>query len=264
MNRRLHLLLLLRRWHGRIGVAAAVFFLFLATTGIALNHTAKLRLGAYHVHAPWLARWYGLKVENPAQGFAAKGALLVGANGAWLLNNKVIAENVPPPLGAVESAGILYIAARDKLYLYSTDGLLVEKIAGAALPALPLLAIGTAHSRLMLQTASGIYSSTDGLDWKKAFPAGVIWSRPVAIPSHEQARIATLLAPGISAETLLLDIHSGRVLGTWGPLLVDVVALILIGLGISGGIVFIRLHRRHRVLHVDGHKRQIGKPRAST
>lgn len=245
MNRKLYLLLLLRRWHGRIGIAAAVFFLFLATSGIVLNHTARLQLDSRRIHLPWLTRWYGLKVENPTQGFAEKDALLVGANGAWLLNNKVIAENVPRPVGMAESNGILYIPTQDRLYLYTTDGMLVEKISGSSLPAFPVLAIGTAHSLLLLQTASGVYASNDSLNWRAAAPKDARWSRATSIPPAEQSRIASQLTPGISAETLLLDIHSGRILGTYGPVVVDFIALVLIGLGISGVIVFFRSHRRH-------------------
>ncbi len=246
MNRKIHLLLWLRRWHGRLGVAAAIFFLFLAITGIALNHTTQLQLAAYRIHAPWLTCWYGLKVELPTQGFAEKGALLVAANGAWLLNDKVVAKNVPQPLGMVEAVGILYIATPEILYLYSTDGLLVEKVSGASLPALPVLAIGTAQSHLVLQTTSGVYASTTGLAWKIATPRAVKWSHPMPIPSSEQARIAERLAPGISAETLLLDVHSGRIFGSYGPVVVDIVALILVVLAGSGVVVFFRSHHHHR------------------
>jgi hypothetical protein len=245
MNRKVHLLLWLRRWHGRFGIAAAVFFLFLAATGIALNHTAQLQLAGYRIHAPWLVRWYGIKIENPTQGFAEAGTLLVYANGAWLLNDKVIAENVTQPLGMVKSEGILYIATRESLYIYSTDGLLVEKISSALLPAPPVLAVGTAQSLLILQTASGIYASSAGLDWKAVSPRGVRWSHAVPIASSAQARIAERLAPGISAETLLLDIHSGRIFGSYGPIAADVVALILALLGVSGVVVFFRSYRHH-------------------
>ena len=70
-----------------------------------------------------------------------------------------------------------------------------------------------------------------------------------------QARAAERLTPGISAETLLLDIHSGRIVGAWGPLLVDIVALVLTGLAISGAVVFFRSHRRHPAITVNGRKR---------
>ena len=246
MNRKVYLLLWLRRWHGRLGVGAGIFFLFLAITGIALNHATQLQLAAYRIHAPGLVRWYGLKVELPTEGFTEKGALLVAANGVWWLNGKIIAETAPPPLGLVESEGVFYIATRENLYIYSGNGQLVEKVSGAALPPLPVLAIGIAHSQLMLQTTSGVFASTASLEWKTATLHGVRWSHVVPLASADQARIAAQLAPGISAETLLLDVHSGRIFGSYGPVVMDIVALILVVLAGSGVAVFLRSHRHHR------------------
>lgn len=251
MNPKIYLLLLLRRWHGRLGVFATVFFLFLATTGIALNHTAALGLNAYRFHAAWLARWYGIASEFPVHGYAVGNDLLVGANGRWLFKNKMIAEDVPEPLGIVESDGVLYIATERSLYVYLADGRRVEKISGKSLPTAPILAIGTIHSQVALRGTAEVYSSPDGIDWKKTAGTGAAWSRPTAIPLSAREHIAALLAPGISVETLLADMHSGRILGAWGPTLVDLIALILVALAVSGSSVFIRSNRRTRAIHAD-------------
>lgn len=255
MTPRLYLLLWLRRWHGRIGVAAAVFFVSLATTGIILNHATTLQLNSHRIHATWLARWYGLKTEHPTQGFAAKENYLVAANGAWLLNDRLVADNAPLPVGMVDMEGIIYVASADRLYLYSADGTLIEKLSGATLPAPPVTGIGITQSRIALRTNRGVYASDDGVDWKAVALDPVEWSQASAIPAAMQARAAERLTPGISAETLLLDIHSGRIVGAWGPLLVDIVALVLTGLAISGAVVFFRSHRRHPAITVNGRKR---------
>ena len=254
MTPRLLLLLWLRRWHGRIGVAAAVFFIFLTITGIILNHVAPLQLGSHRIQAPWLARWYGLKTEHPAHGFAVKENLLMAANGAWLLNDRLIADNATPPVGMVEAGGVLYVAAADKLYLYSTVGTLVETLSGATLPATPITGIGVIHSRIALRTNTSVYASNDGINWQTAKSETVAWSQPVAIPAVVQMRAADLLSPRFSTETLLLDIHSGRILGAWGPFFVDFIALVLTGLAISGAILFLRAHRRHSTPLAGRHK----------
>jgi uncharacterized iron-regulated membrane protein len=251
MNRRIYVLRLLRRWHGRIGVLAAAFFLFLALTGIALNHTAALDLDAHRYHSEWLARWYGIPTEPRAAGYELGNDLLVAANGRWLLGNRVFAEGVPEPLGIAESNGVLYVATERALHVYLRDGRRVEKISGKSLPTPLILAVGTVHSQIALQGTAGVYASPDGLAWKKIAAAEVAWSRPVAVPPSMRSSLAALLVPGVSAETLLLDIHSGRILGAWGPAFVDSIALILAALAISGVVVFIRSRRRPRVSHAD-------------
>jgi len=43
-RRRIQLAYSVLRWHGRLGVAAALLFLILLVTGIALNHAERLGL----------------------------------------------------------------------------------------------------------------------------------------------------------------------------------------------------------------------------
>jgi hypothetical protein len=138
-----------------------------------------------------------------------------------------------------------YIASADSLYIYAIDGRLVEKISGSSLPALPVLGIGAAQSQLMLRTPSGIYASSDAVNWKADSPRGISWSRGVSIPSSEQARVAARLVPAISAQTLLRDVHSGRFFGAYGTVVMDIVAMILVVLCVTGLVVFFRSHRHH-------------------
>jgi LPXTG-motif cell wall-anchored protein len=56
-----------------------------------------------------------------------------------------------------------------------------------------------------------------------------------------------MLAPGISAQQILLDLHSGRFAGRYGPLVVDLLAVFLGILSLSGAWLFLkRKHRRER------------------
>jgi len=251
MTRIIHVLRWLRRWHGRIGVFAAVFFLLLAVTGIALNHTAALELNNRRIHSEWLARWYGLATEAPARGYAVGDDLFVSANGRWLIGSLVLDDGVPEPLGVAELNGILYVATERTLHVYLRDGRRVDRISGRSLPTPLILAIGTAHSRIAMQGTTGVYASTDGLAWKKIAGTEVTWSRPVAVSPSVRNNLAALLVPSVSAETLLLDIHSGRIFGIWGPTFFDAIALILAALAISGIVVFARSRRRPRVSHTD-------------
>src|SRR6266481_7785435 len=111
MSPRLILLLFLRRWHVRIGLAAVLFFLFLAVTGFVLNHASDLGLDAKYVHASWLARWYGLKPEPPRQAFRSARHALVAANGRWLFDGRLSGEKFPQPVGLVELPGMVVVAS---------------------------------------------------------------------------------------------------------------------------------------------------------
>ena len=247
MSPRVLLLLFLRRWHARIGLAAVVFFLFLAVTGVVLNHSASLGLDARYVHVGWLARWYGIASEPPLQAFRSGSHDLVSANGRWMLDGRVSGEKYPRPIGLVELPQMVVVASSTSLYLYGEDGALIDRLEKGALPAVPVEAIGKGVSRLALRTTSGTFESDDVLSWRPAARDAVDWSAPAVLSSAERQRYVDMLQPGVSVERLLLDLHSGRFAGRYGPLAVDVLAVFLAVLSLSGAWLFAkRKHRRER------------------
>jgi len=247
MSPRVLLLLFLRRWHMRIGLAAVVFFLFLAVTGVVLNHATGLGLDNRYVHAAWLAKWYGISAEAPRQAFRSGRHDLISANGRWMLDGRLSGEKLPQPLGLVELRDMVVVASSTSLYLYDKDGALVDRLEKGALPAVPVQAIGADERQLVLKTASGSFQSRDALSWQSAPPDGVAWSRPADLSAAERDKYAELLEPGISVQRILLDLHSGRFAGRYGPLAMDLIAVFLAVLSLSGAwLYFKRKHRRER------------------
>ena len=247
MSPRVLLLLFLRRWHMRIGLAAVVFFLFLAVTGVVLNHATGLGLDNRYVHAAWLARWYGIAQESQPRAFRSGGHDLVAANGRWVLDGRVSGDRAPPPIGLVELPDMVVVASSTSLYLYGKDGALIDHLERSALPAVPVQAIGADERQLVLKTASGSFQSRDALSWQSAPPDGVAWSRPADLSAAERDKYAELLEPGISVQRILLDLHSGRFAGRYGPLAMDLIAVFLGVLSLSGAWLFFkRKHRRER------------------
>ena len=245
MPLRLRLLRTLRRWHARIGFAALLFFFLIAVTGVALNHGSALGLDSSHVHAAWLARWYGLRQEEPQQAYRTFSHVLVAANGRWLLDAADLGEKLPRPLGLVEIGDLVVVGSETSLYIYRSGGALVDRLDGYALPGIPLKAIGGSDGELIIQTAVGTYASADVLTWRARSTKGVAWSVPSALDPAARQAYARRLVPGVSLERILLDLHSGRFLGAVGPLLFDLVAIVLTVLALSGAWMFLapRLRR---------------------
>jgi len=242
---RLRLVRTLRRWHARIGFAALVFFMLIAVTGVALNHGAALGLDSRQVHSKWLARWYGVRHDQPRQAYRTASHLLVAANGRWLLDGSAVAEKMPYPLGLVEIGDMIVVGGERSLHVYRADGALVDRLDSSALPRVPLKAIGAGEGELVVQTAVGPFTSADVLSWRAGAPKVVSWSTPTPLPEADREAYAQRLAPGISLQRMLLDLHSGRFLGRLGPLFFDLVALFLTILALSGAWMFLapRLRR---------------------
>jgi PepSY-associated transmembrane protein len=245
MSPRLHLLRLLRRWHARIGFSAALFFLLLAVSGVIANHGAALGLDAKRVHSGWLDRWYGIAAEVPRAAFRSRSHELVAANGRWLLDARPAGDELPQPLGLVEVGDMLVVASAGSLYVLRADGRLVDRLDGPALPGSPIESLGSDGAGVVLRTRGGVFASADVVSWRSGGPRQVSWSAPAELSPAERRSYAAALAPGIPLQRLLLDVHSGRIAGRYGPLAVDLAALVLIVLAASGAWLFAS-HRRRR------------------
>jgi uncharacterized iron-regulated membrane protein len=137
------------------------------------------------------------------------------------------------------------VASSAALYVYRKDGALIERLDRSALPGAPVQAIGTGERQVVLRTASGTFESADALSWRPAPRDGVAWSAPAELSAAERERYADLLEPGVSVQQLLLDLHSGRFAGRYGPLVVDILAVLLAVLSVSGAWLFLKpRHRR--------------------
>jgi len=247
MSPKLLLLLFLRRWHARIGFAAVIFFLFLAATGVVLNHAAGLGLDTRYVHSAWLARWYGIAPDSPSHAFRAGRHDLVAANGRWLLDGRVSGDRLPQPVGLAELSGMVFVASTASLYVYGKDGALIDRLERSSLPGSPVQAIGSGAKHLVLRTGTGTFETHDALSWRPAPRDAIAWSSPADLPAAERERYGQLLEPGISVQQLLLDLHSGRFAGRDGPLVVDLLALFLAVRSLTGAWLFLkRRHRRER------------------
>lgn len=236
-----------RHWHARIGVLVAIFLLFLAVTGLALSHTDALGLNKQQVHAGWLMRWYGLRPSIPDRGFVFRDGYLAVADGRWVMDGKVLAEPTQEPVGAISWGRLRGVANGQVLYLYLADGRLVDKLAGATLPAEDIQAIGTSAGKLALKTANGSYVTDDALSWQPFTGAEPVWSVEQALPTTATASLKQAFDPSLSLERIILDLHSGRIFGRYGPLFMDITALVLIVLALSGLWIYVRsFRRRHR------------------
>lgn len=235
----------LRRWHARIGFAALLFFLLMAVTGVALNHGAALGLDSHYVHVEWVAHRYGIRQEQPQQAYRTARHLLVAANGRWLLDGSPKGEKMPHPLGLVEIGDLLVVGGERSLHVYRRDGAQVDQLDGHALPGVPLKAIGAGEGELVVQTPSGPFSSADVLSWRPGEPKVVAWSAPTPLAASDREAYARDLVPGVPLLRILLDLHSGRFLGSFGPFLFDLVAIVLTILALSGAWMFLapRLRR---------------------
>ena len=232
---------LLHRLHRWMGITVSLFVVFLVLTGWALNHTAELGLGRLPVRAPWISAWYGLGGTVPATGYTASGHWLISGENGALFDGKKTAFELREVIGMAATADLIAIASRAELILLDREGRVVDRIAAPQLPISAITRIGAAQNQIILQGATR-HASVDGLTWTP-FKGDAAWSAPQALPPNQQD-FAQHLAPAVPLERIMQDLHSGRILGRYGPYLMDAVGLTFLLLAGSGLWMFLRHRRR--------------------
>ena len=225
-----------------------MFVIILSVTGLALNHTEQLNLDSTHMQSDLLLDWYGVRAPKSMTSYRA-GAQTITAAGSRIYWNTVELPGIQAPLvGAIAYAGLVIVAVPGKLLLFTTGGDLVEQLDGAAGVPAGMQAIGiTPDNRLAIHAAHGYYStSADFLDWQETDSLDASWASAVQ-PSQDLARgvQAAYRGTGLSLERVMLDIHSGRILGNRGVYLVDAAAVLFLLLALSG--VWLWAKRRRSV-----------------
>jgi hypothetical protein len=240
VHRKSHWRFFALRWHRRIGVVAALFVLNLVVTGILLNHGHELGLDSRPLTSSFWARVYGVPAPTPVPAYAVGSHWLSSRAGKLYFDQQLIAD-CERLLGSVEEAGQVLVACPRRLVLLGAEGQLVDQ--ADALRGVPdgISALTLRGDTVVLHTAGQtlavdlsdlslhpLLSTANGADRVSA-----VASLPASGP----------LAPDLTEERLLQDIHSGRILGAWGVWLVDVMALLFAVLALSG--LYMARRRKH-------------------
>ena len=237
----------LRRWHRRLGLAAAAMLALLALSGMLLNHADALGLPGLRLHTPWLARLYGAAPAAPRSAWAVQGRWISDWDGQLALDAAPLALQVPGGLaGVLALEGGWLLATPHQATLVTPQGQPVDTLGyppGQTVRA----AARDAKGNVWLETTSGAWLHGDAaltvLHPAPAAPPALARAMPGTLPpalAHLLAQRGT--GPGVSAERVLLDLHGGRFLGPAGPWLMDAAGLALLVLACSG----VWMSARHR------------------
>jgi hypothetical protein len=232
-------------WHRSLGFLAAMLVIFIAGTGLLLNHTDELELDQVMLDSDWILSLYGIEVESDPVAFKAGQTWLSRYGSRLYVNDQDTGQNTEQLIGVVELEDLLLVAVPDSLLLMTSSGEFVEKI--AALPGISgtLLAMGKIGDIPVLQTTDGSYAGDMELTaWRQIRDDGPVWAVPERLPDQILRQIELKHhGEGVSLERFVLDVHSGAVLGKVGKYLSDLFAILILLLSLSGLWVS-RLRRR--------------------
>ena len=246
----------LREWHRKLGIIAAFFIIFLSITGVALNHTTTLSLAHKPISNTWLLDHYGIAPPNDIRLYQ-QSSLRVTDNFVWL-EGKLLLESAADIVsaGAMSvkvsndtTVDVFVVASQTHLYIYNNEGEILDQLGVEAGIPEGIEALSIDNDKVIVKTSSGYYQSdSDFFDWQAISPLmEPLWIRAqsVSLLQEQQASLA-YRSQFLTLERIILDAHSGRILGLFGVLFMDAVAILLILLSLSGVYIWIRYARSKR------------------
>lgn len=235
-------------WHRYIGLSAALFVLILAVTGLLLNHTERFAFDSRHVRTGWLLDWYGIEAPESYTSYALEGDHIT-LFGRHLYHNLQELEGEHERLiGALRIGELIVVAVDSEILLLMGDGELVERLTGAeGVPSgMRRLGLDTADA-LVVEGGHAFYQpDADFIRWQhwEGDPAAVDWVEPDSLPAALHAELVQhYRGEVLPLERVLLDLHSGRIFGRHGYLVMDIAAVLLIALAVSGSLIWLRRRR---------------------
>jgi len=231
--------------HQKIGLSAIIILIILSVTGIALNHTEFFSLKKQTVTQQWLYSWYGLKIPELKQQASLETGGQTKSETLWAsqfdtdiwVNEKRVTQGELIGLG-VTSFGYALVLKQNTLLL-SPELELIDMLNN---PNAERVSIKT-QKPLVLAINNELWQLNPELtDWIRSdqtttdqMPA----KQNQLLPSEIKEKIENnYYQQGLNWERVMLDLHSGRLFGPIGVFIVDIFALLLIVLSISGYYIY--------------------------
>ena len=226
----------LAAWHRRVGIGAALLAVWLAASGVLLNHTDALRLDEHHARAAWLLDWYGIESPRPNAAFRVDGHWVAQIGERIYFDGRLLRGEHGRLTGAAALGEEIAVATTERILLLTREGRLAEALGAAHGVPAGIDALGVRDGRLVARTPRGVVAAGAGMTQWRALEAGdVDWAHRAPLPESLRARlVADYRGRILTLERVLLDLHGGRLFGGLGVLLMDLAAVAFVLLAITG------------------------------
>jgi len=231
--------------HKFTGIAVCVFLIHLSLTGIFLNHPEDLDLDEKYTASPMILALYNISIPNQKESFLVNDIFISRFGDQVFMGNQPIIKNENPITGATLSNQVLIIAFPNEMVLLTQEGELIERISSTAELPQNIQKLGVSEGILYLKTPNQLWQSSDQAQaWELSDSNFNDWSNEVIMPDQQTKQIEMYFSgKGVSLEQFFLDLHNGNIIKGFGKWLLDIIAIFLLLLSISGIWIWLKKRR---------------------
>ena len=231
--------------HKFTGIAVCIFLIHLSITGIFLNHTEDLGLDEKYTASPMILALYNISMPSQEESFLVDNIFISRFGDQVFMGNQPIIKSESPIMGAAFSNQILAIALANEMVLLTQEGELIERISSTAELPENIQKLGVSEDILYLKTPNKLWQSSDQAQaWELSDSNFNDWSNEVIMPDQQTKQIEMYFSgKGVSLEQFFLDLHNGNIIKGFGKWLLDIIAIFLLLISISGVWIWLRKKR---------------------
>jgi len=222
-----------------MGVISALFVILLSISGFIIHHSLALDLDNRFIDSNVLLSWYGIEVPDISISFSSGGRTASLIADVIYFDTIRLVGSYNSLLGLMETDFGFVIATSDQLLLVTDDSQLIEVLGSAHEVPAVIDGIGFAETSSVYLKSRGVVIEADveALSWpiSSLTESQIQWSTASSLDTSTAELIKSAYSGSLlSWDRLILDVHSGRVLGSFGVLLVDIMAVLFALMAISG------------------------------
>jgi hypothetical protein len=231
--------------HHRMGIVSALFIILLSLTGLVLHHGSFLGLDNRFIQSSSLLNWYNIEVPGVTLSFSVENKRASLIEQAIYFNRERLPGSYNNLTGITASDFGFVIATSNSLLLLTEEGELIEELTSVNGVPAGITAIGAGVGGFInLNSAAGlVQANLESLQWEAIENADLVvnWSADSQVPVELNTVIQKHYAGSLlSTERLILDIHSGRIFGSVGALVVDIMAILFILMAMTGVWIWVK------------------------
>lgn len=229
-------------WHRYIGITVSLFVIILSATGLFLNFSDTLKLNKNHISSSWLLNQYNIG-NFSVSSFQTNDHLVSQASNFVYLNGHYALNLKETLVGALNISEYILLATQTSLVVIDHDGEIIDEIGKfTGLPESPLGISITKDGHPVIRGINTYWKGSNELSaWQPLRGPHPKWIAPTETPNNIDILIQEHARSNeINYERVLLDLHSGRLLGAWGQNIMSISAILLLVLALTGIFIWLR------------------------
>ena len=233
-------------WHRVLGIVSTLIVLITIITGLILNHSDAFDLSEKRLRNAVIRSLYGYRDPDIRAAYQTARGWITQLHVRVFLGSDEIMQREALLVGALEIQGSLLVAFADGIVEFNQGLDVVERYGSLDGLKSPLRLIGLLDGALHIYTDAGLFEFEPATGAFKTADADAEpkWlTSDVLPPALRDALVINYGGPGVSYEQLLLDLHSGRLFGLAGVIIVDAAGICLLLLAVTGIYLYFKFKR---------------------